>query len=163
MDDRVWNSPGQNTGVEKIPSPADLPDPGIEPRVLHSWRFFTTWAIRPKILLNILQCTLTTSSPTPDNHVAQNISSWEILKTQRCSRIGTKRYSPYLQHLEESRNHRRSLIFVKQIKMSAPVGFNLDLFPPPHPGPGKNCAVVLWVRYFLPVTWSISAVWLRGT
>ena len=27
-----WNSPGQNTGVGKpIPSPADLPDPGIKP------------------------------------------------------------------------------------------------------------------------------------
>ena len=27
---RPWNSPGQNTGVG-IPSPADLPDPGIKP------------------------------------------------------------------------------------------------------------------------------------
>ena len=25
-----WNSPGQNTGVGTIPSPADLADPGIE-------------------------------------------------------------------------------------------------------------------------------------
>ena len=28
-----WNSPGQNTGVgSQFPSPADLPNPGIEPR-----------------------------------------------------------------------------------------------------------------------------------
>ena len=27
-----WNSPGQNTGVGSLPSPEDLPNPGIEPR-----------------------------------------------------------------------------------------------------------------------------------
>ena len=27
-----WNSPGQNTGVGIIPSPGNLPSPGIEPR-----------------------------------------------------------------------------------------------------------------------------------
>ena len=31
--DSPWNSPGQNTGVGSlIPSPGDLPSPGIEPR-----------------------------------------------------------------------------------------------------------------------------------
>ena len=28
----LWNSPGQNTGVGSLPSPGDLPNPGIEPR-----------------------------------------------------------------------------------------------------------------------------------
>ena len=27
-----WNSPGKNTGVDFIPHPRDLPNPGIEPR-----------------------------------------------------------------------------------------------------------------------------------
>ena len=27
-----WNSSGQNTGVERLPSPGDLPNPGIEAR-----------------------------------------------------------------------------------------------------------------------------------
>ena len=31
--DNPWNSPGKNTGVDSlIPSPGDLPNPGIEPR-----------------------------------------------------------------------------------------------------------------------------------
>ena len=30
--DNPWNSPGKNTGVDSlIPSPGDLPNPGIEP------------------------------------------------------------------------------------------------------------------------------------
>ena len=29
-----WNSPGQNTGVVAIPSPGDLPNPGIKPMSL---------------------------------------------------------------------------------------------------------------------------------
>ena len=28
----LWNSPGQNIGVGALPSPEDLPNPGIEPR-----------------------------------------------------------------------------------------------------------------------------------
>ena len=28
----LWNSIGQNTGVASLPSPVDLPNPGIEPR-----------------------------------------------------------------------------------------------------------------------------------
>ena len=28
----LWNSPGLNTGGVAVPSPGDLPDPGIEPR-----------------------------------------------------------------------------------------------------------------------------------
>ena len=27
-----WNSPGQNTGMGRLPSPEDLPNPGIKPR-----------------------------------------------------------------------------------------------------------------------------------
>ena len=27
-----WNSPGQNTGMGWLPTPGDLPNPGIEPR-----------------------------------------------------------------------------------------------------------------------------------
>ena len=28
----LWNSPRRNTGGVAVPSPGDLPDPGIEPR-----------------------------------------------------------------------------------------------------------------------------------
>ena len=35
----AWHSPGYNTGVDKLfPSPVDLPDPGIEPGLLHCRR-----------------------------------------------------------------------------------------------------------------------------
>ena len=27
----AWNSPGQNTGVGSLPSPGDLPNPGMKP------------------------------------------------------------------------------------------------------------------------------------
>ena len=44
-----WNSPGQNTGVGSLSlSPADLPNPGIEPgsSALQEDFFFTNCAIR---------------------------------------------------------------------------------------------------------------------
>ena len=40
-----WNFPGNNTGVGCLPSPGDLPNPGIEPVFVSptlAGRFFTT-------------------------------------------------------------------------------------------------------------------------